>query len=216
MIVVKVCGITNLKDAQVVLGAGADLLGFNFFRPSSRYVEPEIAARIIRALRADFQHTFLAVGVFVNAPLSQIEEIESECGLDLLQLHGDETFEFCQAAGPRAFKALRPASAAEARASLEQFAARGGEVCQAPRFLIDASHPSLYGGTGATGDWLLAAEIAACYAILLAGGLNPQNVGAAIRAVRPWGVDVASGVERAPGLKDADKLRAFVIAAKDA
>ena len=131
-----------------------------------------------------------------------------------MQLHGDEPVEFCQAVGSAAFKALRPASAAQLQASLEQFSVLDGQTCQTPRYLLDASHAQLYGGTGQSVDWRLAGEVATVYPILLAGGLTAHNVGSAICTVKPWGVDVASGVERAPGQKDAQKLQAFILAAK--
>jgi len=226
---IKICGLTNLDDALVALDAGADLLGFNFYRPSPRYIAPEIAASIIASLRAEFE-SFDAVGVFVNESLDRVRAVQQQCALDLVQLHGDETLEFCRAVGARAFKALRPQTAEEAEKLVERYspsprpspAGRGGRTLpspsgrgvggegERPHFLLDASHPQLYGGSGATSDWTIAREIAAHHPILLAGGLNPSNVADAIRAVHPWGVDVASGVERAPGLKDAQKLRHFI------
>ena len=209
---VKICGLTNLADARAAVQAGADLLGFNFYRPSPRYIVPAVAAQVIAGLRADSGgRTFRCVGVLVNMRLSETLALRETCGLDLLQLHGDETVEYCQALAPFAFKALRPRSAAEA----EDGVARFGPLARvdAPRFLIDASHPQLYGGAGATGDWSLGRSIAERFPILLAGGLTPDNVRDAIRAVRPWGVDVASGVERAPGVKDEGKVREFVRAA---
>ena len=209
---VKICGLTNLEDARTALDAGADLLGFNFYRPSPRYVEPSAAAQIIEALRANAgTRAFLSVGVLVNMPLTEARALRDACGLDLLQLHGDESVEYAQALGTLAFKALRPRSATEAEDGVARYREAGGE--RAPQFLIDASHPQLYGGTGATGDWGIGRAIAQRYPILLAGGLTPDNVGEAIRAVGPWGVDVASGVERAPGVKDAEKVNAFVRAA---
>jgi phosphoribosylanthranilate isomerase len=229
---VKICGLTNLADARTALRAGADLLGFNFYRPSPRYIEPAAAAQIIATLRAESGGTrpqaastpvrragsplpggyaYRCVGVLVNMPLAEALALRELCGLDLLQLHGDETVEYCQALAPFAFKALRPRSAAEAEDGIARFGAQAS--ANAPRFLIDASHPQLYGGTGATGDWSLGRSIAERFPILLAGGLTPDNVREAIRAVRPWGIDVASGVERSPGVKDAGKVQAFVQAA---
>ncbi len=218
---IKICGITNLDDAHVALDAGADLLGFNFYKPSPRYVAPDSAAAIIATLRAEFA-AFKVVGVFVNESLERVQAIQQQCALDLVQLHGDEWAEYVRALGVRAYKALRPQTASEARELIERYSptvregrpspARrgvGGEV-ELPSFLLDTSHSQLYGGTGATGDWALARDIAAQHPILLAGGLNPANVADAIAQVRPWGVDVASGVERAPGLKDGGKVRAFI------
>lgn len=212
---VKICGLTNLDDARAALDAGADLLGFNFYRPSPRYVEPEHARAMLAALRAEATRpAFLGVGVLVNMPLVEALALRATSGLDLLQLHGDEDADYGQALAPQAFKALRPRSSAEAEEATTRFGSPGGE--RAPMFLIDASHPQLYGGTGATGDWSVAHTLARKFPVLLAGGLTPDNVGDAIVAVRPWGVDVASGVERAPGLKDATKVEAFVRAARRA
>ena len=212
---VKICGLTNLSDARVAVEVGADLLGFNFYKPSPRFVEPEQAAYIIVALRDEFpQHEFHCVGVFVNCAREETLRIQQQCQLDGLQLHGDETVDDVRVLGEAAFKALRPKSAAEVEKWLNAFAREAVSVT--PRFLVDSSHPSLYGGTGATGNWTIARDIAARYPILLAGGLTAENVSDAIRAVRPWGVDAASGVERAPGLKDAAKVRQFVAQAKRA
>jgi phosphoribosylanthranilate isomerase len=209
---VKICGLMNLSDARAAIQAGADLLGFNFYRPSPRYIEPAMAAQIVAALRAESGgRAYRCVGVLVNMPLAEALALRESCGLDLLQLHGDETVEYCRALAPFAFKALRPRSAAEAEAGVARFGAPAS--VGAPRFLIDASHPQLYGGTGATGDWSVARSIAERFPILLAGGLTPDNVSEAICAVRPWGVDVASGVERAPGVKDERKVQEFVRAA---
>ena len=198
MIRVKICGLTSLADARAAVEAGADLLGFNFYPPSPRYVAPNVAAEIIAALRAEYGELAVRyVGVVVNMTAEQALALRERCGLDLLQLHGDESVEDYRAVAPGAFKALRPRSAAEAEADLDRFAPPADVA--APHFLIDASHPQLYGGTGATGDWGVARSIAERFPILLAGGLTAENVGAAIAAVRPWGVDVASGVEAAPG-----------------
>lgn len=213
---VKICGLTRLDDARAALDAGADLLGFNFYPPSPRCVAPESAASIIARLRTEFAgRAFLAVGVFVNETPERVRATLAQCGLDRAQLHGDETPETVRAAGPAAFKALRPASLAEAETWINAQAAPDDSRVE-PAYLIDASHPSLYGGTGQTGDWALARALAARFPILLAGGLSADNVSAAVLAVRPWGVDTASGVERAPGLKDAAKMRAFIAAARAA
>ena len=210
---VKICGLTNLADARAAVQAGADLLGFNFYRPSPRYIEPAVAAEIVAALRAESGgRAYRCVGVLVNMPLAEALALRESCGLDLLQLHGDETVEYCRALAPFALKALRPRSAAEAADGVARFGALAS--VGAPRFLIDASHPQLYGGTGATGDWSIGRSIAERFPILLAGGLTPDNVGEAIRAVRPWGVDVASGVERAPRMKDERRVAAFIRAAQ--
>jgi phosphoribosylanthranilate isomerase len=214
---VKICGLTNLTDAKAAIAAGADLLGFNFYRLSPRFIAPNAAAAIIAALRVESGHNgspllIQYVGVFVNAPLEEVLAIQALCELDLLQMSGDETPGYMQASGARAFKAIRAPTPAAARADLSRFAPGSG--VREPTFLLDASHAQLYGGTGKTADWALAREIAGQYPILLAGGLTSANVASAIGTVQPWGVDVASGVERAPGLKDNIKMRDFIQAAK--
>jgi phosphoribosylanthranilate isomerase len=150
------------------------------------------------------------VGVFVNAPRVEIEAIADDCHLDLVQLSGDEPPEFLHALGPSALKGIRPTLPEEALADAARFARS-----TSPALLVDAYRPGEYGGTGHTGDWELARTLAAQYPILLAGGLTPDNVAAAVAQVRPWGVDVASGVESSPGKKDAGKMAAFVQAARE-
>lgn len=209
---VKVCGITRLEDARAALEAGADFLGFNFYPPSPRYLAPERAAQIIAALPAAAR----TVGIFVNAGLATVQNIAALCRLDYIQLHGDEPPEFVQALSPRAFKALRPRSVAEAEVAAAVYAPLGPAEADVPLLLVDAYRAGRYGGTGEKGDWALAAGLASRYRLLLAGGLTPENVAEAIRQVRPWGVDVASGVESAPGIKDHDKMRRFIQEAKRA
>ncbi len=207
---VKVCGLTRLEDALAALDAGADLLGFNFYPSSPRAVAPARAAEIIAALPAEAR----TVGVFVNADLATVRRVAAICRLDYIQLHGDEPPAFVEALSPRAFKALRPRSAAEAEAEAALYAPLGPMAADAPLLLVDAYRAGCYGGTGQKGDWALAAGLAARYRLLLAGGLTPENVAEAILQVRPWGVDVASGVESAPGIKDHDKMRRFIQEAK--
>jgi phosphoribosylanthranilate isomerase len=201
---VKICGITNLADAQAAIDAGADLLGFNFYAGSARYVSPDTARSIVAAIRSDRRDPTL-VGVFVNSPLDEVQSILREVNLDLAQLHGDEPIELIKQLQGRGFKALRPPSADEAENQAQAYAA-----ANEPALLIDAHHPGEYGGTGQVGDWSVAAKIARHYPILLAGGLTPDNVAQAIAQVRPWGVDVASGVESAPRKKDVQKMRRFI------
>lgn len=203
---VKICGITNLDDAQAAIEAGADLLGFNFYRQSARYVEPETARLIVEKIRSGGRVPQL-IGVFVNSSVPEVQSILREVNLDLAQLHGDESIAMLvQVPG---FKAVRPPSLDEAEKRAKAYA-----VANEPALLIDAYRKGEYGGTGQIGDWSLAAQIARQYPILLAGGLTPENVSEAIRQVQPWGVDVASGVESSPGKKDAAKMRAFVANAK--
>lgn len=207
---VKICGVTNLEDAIIAIDIGADLLGFNFYRKSARYVEPVTARSIVAQIRSGVRVPQL-VGVFVNSPLVEVQSIMREVDLDLAQLHGDESVEMIAQLNGRGFKALRPQSVEAAENQAKTYAA-----ASEPALLIDAYREGEYGGTGQVGDWSLAAQIARQYPILLAGGLTPENVAEAIRQVRPWGVDVASGVEATPGKKDAAKMRAFVANAKSA
>jgi phosphoribosylanthranilate isomerase len=207
---VKICGITNLEDAQAAIEAGADLLGFNFYPKSPRYVASGTARSIVAHIRSGRQCPTL-VGVFVNSPLDEIRSIMRDVDLDLAQLHGDEPVTVVEQLGGRGFKALRPASLEDATAAAEWYAPYGPNM---PVLLIDAYHKEQYGGTGHTADWSIATRIAQAYPILLAGGLTPDNVAEAIRQVKPWGVDVASGVECSPGKKDVARLRAFVQCAR--
>ncbi len=207
---IKICGITNLADARVAVEAGADMLGFVFYEKSPRYIAPECAREIALVTRHLSPVTF--VGVFVNESLARVRAIMDIAQLDLAQLHGDEPAEMVRALSPRAYKALRPRDAAEARAAIETY--RAVVDGSAPAFIVDAFDAKQFGGTGARGDWNIAADIAREFPILLAGGLNAENVADAIRAVAPWGVDVSSGVERAPGLKDHAMVREFVRNAK--
>jgi phosphoribosylanthranilate isomerase len=207
----KICGITCLEDAVACAQAGADLLGFNFYPPSPRSLLPEACAPITAALRKLFPNLLL-VGVFVNEQPGTVLDVLDQCGLDLAQCSGDETPGMLQKCGKHAFKALRPKNWNDVRAALGIYPARS----LPPAFLIDAHRPGEFGGTGLTADWSLAAVAAAQIPILLAGGLSPANIAAAVRQVHPWGVDVASGVENAPGRKDPLKVKAFIDAARAA
>jgi phosphoribosylanthranilate isomerase len=195
---VKICGVTTLADALMCAGAGADLIGLNFYRQGKRYIPPEVAREIAAALRALPRPPTL-IGVFVNAAMSEMQTILDECSLDLAQLSGDEPDEVLQAMGARGFKAIR-------RHYLP--------ITNNQLLLFDAHAAGQYGGTGQTADWNAAATIARQCRLLLAGGLTPENVAEAIRRVQPWGVDVASGVESAPGVKEKAKVIAFINAAK--
>ena len=208
--IVKICGITRYEDAQVAIEAGADLLGFNFYPKSPRYIDPISATRLVGAIRTKFAAAQM-VGVFVNSPMEAIITIMDECGLDLAQLHGDEPPETLSELNGRAFKALRPKDTADLAQSLHIYPPKTGS----PAYLVDAYRPGEYGGTGQPADWTLACSLAGSYPILLAGGLVPENVAAAIRQVHPWGVDVASGVEASPRHKEPARLAAFIKAAKE-
>ncbi len=184
--------------------AGADMLGFNFHAKSPRYIEAEACQRITAVLRREHPLVQL-VGVFVNIPPDTILQVLGACALDAAQLSGDESVMARAALGERSFKAFHgvPSGAVDA------YARRS-----APSLLVDGQAIGAYGGTGAVADWRAAADLAARYPLLLAGGLTPENVAAAIGQVRPWGVDVASGVEARPGEKDAGKVRAFIQAVR--
>ncbi|MEZ4769535.1 MAG: phosphoribosylanthranilate isomerase [Caldilineales bacterium] len=209
---IKICGLTNVQDAQVSAEAGADLLGFIFYKKSPRYVAPETVAGITAVLRLTARCPLL-VGVFVNETPAVVAATLDRCGLDLAQLHGEETPDALAALAGRSFKALRPRTADEAERAVARFAPLAATT--GPAILLDAWHPALRGGTGDTGDWQVAAGVAAKYRVLLAGGLSPDNVTEAIRQVRPWGVDVASGVEASPGRKDHSRVREFVAAVRE-
>jgi phosphoribosylanthranilate isomerase len=208
VMIIKICGIKSLDMALAAIEAGADMLGFNFYPPSSRYIEVESCARIVAGLKAA-EKSVINVGVFVNEDPQQVRKILDTCGLDLAQLSGDEPRVDLSVLNGRAFKAVRPNSLVEADEQLEMFG-----CAQPPALLVDAHIKGAYGGTGETGDWAIAKYVAAQAPILLAGGLNPENVAAAVRAVNPWGVDVASGVESSPGVKDPSKISAFIAAAR--
>ncbi|HEX5839200.1 MAG TPA: phosphoribosylanthranilate isomerase [Anaerolineales bacterium] len=195
---IKICGIRTETDALAAMEAGADLIGFNFYPKSPRYIDVGRCRDIMSVIR---QHgRVICVGVFVNASAADICATLDTCGLSLAQLHGDETPEMLSRLGGRGFKAFRGIPT-----SLDGFTRS-----DAPAFLLDASVKGEYGGTGVTADWEGAAELAMNYPFLLAGGLTPENVAEAVQKVRPWGVDVASGVEYAPGEKDANRMKAFV------
>ncbi len=200
---IKICGITSLEQALAAVEAGAHMIGFNFYPPSPRAISVQKCARIVQALR-DHGPAVITVGVFVNMPPEQIRAIMDQCRLDRAQLSGDEPPEVLDALGPVAFKAVRPATLEEALAALAHY---GRDT--APALLVDARTPH-YGGSGKLADWRIARELARRAPILLAGGLTPDNVQEAIRAVQPWGVDVASGVEARPGIKDPARMVAFV------
>ena len=202
MNVVKICGITRLADAHHAVAEGATALGFVFWRESPRYVEPELAAQIVATLPAGVT----PVGVFVNASTDTIRQTAEAAGLGVVQLHGDETPAVAEVLEPRVWRAVPVDTPA---ADLDAWPK--GTV-----FLLDAKDPVRRGGTGRLVDWQLARALAMARPIVLAGGLTPDNVGEAIGAVRPFGVDVSSGVEQAPGLKDPDKVARFIANARRA
>ena len=201
MVRVKICGITNIDDALAAVAAGADALGFVFYEQSPRYIPPPRAAAIIAKLPPFVQ----TVGLFVDAEPDQVNWTANFCGLDLIQLHGDEPPDYYVDIERRVLKAFRIRDAA----SLEQL----GRYTVAG-YLLDAWVPGVPGGTGQTFNWDLAKEAGKYGPIILAGGLTPDNVRQAVDTVRPYAVDVSSGVESAPGKKDPDRVREFIRQAK--
>ncbi|MBZ5501334.1 MAG: phosphoribosylanthranilate isomerase [Acidobacteriia bacterium] len=201
---VKICGLTNWRDARRACEAGADFLGFNFYPGSPRYIAPAKARRIIRRL----PKRIAVVGVFQDESEQSVREIARTAGLGYLQLHGDEppamvlrlarTWPVIKAL--RVGKSFRPAQLARYK--------------KAAAFLLDGFDRHRRGGTGKTFDWKMARRAKRYGRIMIAGGLNPENVGEAVRAGNPWAVDVSSGVEAAPGKKDFVRMKAFVQAAR--
>jgi phosphoribosylanthranilate isomerase len=213
---IKICGITNVDDARCATEAGADFLGLNFYHKSPRYVTPEQCAEIVSALRGEFgARAPRLVGVFVNEPVERVRAALDATGLDLAQLHGDESLQDVQQLYPRAVKAIRPPSLEQATSLAAEYAVAGPLDEGLPQLLVDAYHPQRYGGTGLPVDLEIARALAQGYRLLLAGGLTPDNVGMVVEQVRPWGVDVSSGVEREKGRKDHAKMRAFVDAVRN-
>lgn len=211
MVSVKICGITNVADAKTAIEAGADMLGFIFYPSSPRYISFERAREIIVAGH-QLSRTTRYVGVFVDESRERIRAAVMMLGLDFIQLHGREQPETVAAFSPSAFKSLQPVDRQDAELMIEKYRAALSGTC--PAFIIDGRPEKLPGGNGKRADWMIAREIAREFPILLAGGLNEENVADAIRLVAPWGVDVSSGVERAPGLKDSRKVNEFVGRAK--
>ena len=204
MVKVKICGITNTGDAEAAISLGADALGFVFFRESPRYVSFKDAASIRKTLLS----FVLAVGVFVNETAQGIEEIASVSGIDLIQLHGDEPPEMCRRSR-RVIKVIRVKS-------LESLSPLNEYKDKVSAFLLDTYTPDALGGTGRIFNWDIAVEAKQFGRIVLAGGLTPDNVAEAVGYVKPYAVDVSSGVELRKGKKDHTKLRLFIERAKSA
>ncbi len=202
---VKICGITNAEDAAAAVAAGADALGFVLYRKSPRFIEPALARQIVMSLPP----LVIPVGVFVDEEQQTVRNLMDDCGLTIAQLHGNESAIYCKELGRTVLKALRVKDRSTFL-SLAEYRGRAG----VRGFVLDAFSDQAYGGTGQVIDWNLAAEVAKAASVLLAGGLTPDNVEKAIQAVKPYGVDVSSGVEREPGKKDHEKVRAFIHAAR--
>ena len=200
--IIKICGITRLADALHAIEHGAGALGFVFWAQSPRYIAPERAAGIIASLPPGVD----AVGVFVNESVDGIRAIVAKTGISAIQLHGDEPPDYAAALGWPVLKAIRVGDAEDAADAWPA----------GTTFLVDAADPIRRGGTGVTVDWQQAAAAARGRRVMLAGGLTPDNVAAAIDTVRPFGVDVSSGVEDAPGVKNQDKVARFLASARSA
>jgi len=215
--IVKICGITNLEDALAAVDAGAAALGFNFYPPSPRYIEPRLARDIIEQLQAVIPlpvggvrggTKLLTVGVFVNESPRAIEELALEAGVAALQLHGDESPENC--------RALKDRFVIKALAVKDDFDPLSAREYPVEAIMLDAFSRKLRGGTGQTIDWSIARRTRELVPkLFLAGGLSPENVAEAIRAVEPFAVDACSALEVQPGKKDHDRVRAFVKAAME-
>jgi len=198
MTAVKICGITNPEDAFAACDYGAEALGFIFFDPSPRHINPIEAKKIIQRLPGNIAK----IGVFVNPEIPLIQNIWKYCGLDFIQLSGDETPDFCnQIPASILFKAVS-ANMGKDQSAVDSYKARA--------FLIDSRDQGQFGGTGKLSNWEQAMAIGRKHPVILAGGLNPENVGTAIEAVSPEAVDVSSGVEFYPGKKDPQKVRMFI------
>ena len=212
---IKICGITNVEDACYAAEAGADMLGFVFYRKSPRYVTAEETASIAGAIRGAFgKRAPRFVGVFVDEPVDRVHAIIEAARLDLAQLHGSESPAEVQELYPRAFKAVRPRNQREAQAAVAAYRDTVPDNDTYPELLVDAYHPQHPGGTGTLADQDVARWLARHTRLLLAGGLSPETVVPAIERVQPWGVDVSSGVERKRGVKDHARVRAFIEAVR--
>ena len=204
MVAVKVCGLTRVADAVLAADLGASAIGFVFWEKSPRFVTPSVAARIRSALP---DHVSV-VGVFVNASLARIEEVKTEVGLTGIQLHGEETSGLCESLAGEVIRAVT----LENENGLQDLV----ELPESLTLLLDTHDPVRRGGTGRVVNWKLAARLAARRRLFLAGGLKADNVAQAVRLVRPYGVDVSSGVESQLGVKSKELLESFFIAVAEA
>ena len=203
---VKICGITNLGDARFAAGAMADYLGFIFYDKSPRYIEPGEAGAIINWIEGPEK-----VGVFVNQPLDDVNRIAKESGLDLVQLHGNETLEYCQLVEKPIIKVIHITP----DYNIEELKAKVLLYAEVAKYLLfDSKIGDQWGGTGKTFDWNILKEITGDVPFFLSGGLKPENVSKAIETVQPYAIDVSSGVEEKPGLKDFEKIEALMEAVR--
>ena len=215
---VKICGITNLSDALCACEAGADYLGLVFYPKSPRHVSFPHAARLVQQIQqAGWKQNAgpALVGLFVEASVTTLNRAVAETGVDLLQLYGDYRARDLESLDTPYFVAIRPSNAERAQVESERHVNKSADP--GPALLVDAHVPGVWGGTGQTGDWTLAAQVCKAHpGTLLAGGLTPHNVAAAVQQVQPWGVDVSGGVEASKGVKNHDAVRSFVAHAKQA
>jgi phosphoribosylanthranilate isomerase len=200
MTFIKICGITNLEDARAAVAAGADALGFNFYKPSPRYITPQDA----RAIIEDLPNSVLTVGVFVNESLESLRNTANEAGLQALQLHGDESPDYCR-------------ELASDRYIIKTLAVSGNidfaitKAYEVEAIMLDTRDNTLRGGTGRAFDWTIAQRVSEWVPkLFLAGGLSPENIEEAIETVRPYAVDACSALEDSPGKKNHERMRAFV------
>ncbi|HET6973971.1 MAG TPA: phosphoribosylanthranilate isomerase [Pyrinomonadaceae bacterium] len=199
MTVVKICGITNLDDALAAVAAGADALGFNFYKPSPRYITPQDAREIVEQLPV----TVLTVGVFVNEESEDVRKIAKEVDLRALQLHGDESPEYC--------RKLADYFVIKTFAVSDTFDIQAAHEYKVEAIMLDTKHNNLRGGTGRVFDWSIAQEAAKTIPkLFLAGGLSPKNVKNAVEIVRPFAVDACSALEDTPGKKNHERMRVFI------
>lgn len=199
---IKICGITNTEDAKAAVDFGADALGFIFYKKSKRYVDPGVARSIISSLPP----FITPVGVFVNQELDEISEVKKTAGFQVAQLHGDETPDFVSSIPFKVIKAVRISD----KSDLDKVAQYSSQA-----ILFDTYSEKEYGGTGKSFDWGILKDFSSTKNIILSGGLNPENVLEAVRIVKPYAVDVSSGVEEEPGKKDHLKIKKFIEAIKN-
>lgn len=198
---IKICGITNREDALCAAASGADAVGFIFHEASSRYITPQRA----REITAVLPYGIVRIGVFVNGEEEVVRRTAGSCGLDMIQLHGDESPEYCRRFPPGAIiKAVFPGKPEE---WFDDYRVRA--------FLVDSRRPGRYGGTGEKADWGLAARVARRYPLILAGGLNGENITDALTQVEPGAVDINSGIEISPGIKDHERMKRIIAIIKN-
>ena len=211
---IKICGISQIEHARAVTEAGADFMGL-VFAPGKRCVSPQTARQIVQALDS-YEKRPLTVGVFVNTPPPEVNRLVAFCGLDWIQLSGDESWEYCRQIEKPIIKVIRVSNSDDTDRIMTALST-GTKLLSAISFtcLLDSAVKGTYGGTGHSFDWQVAAGISQYYPVILAGGLSPDNVAQAIKTAAPWGVDVSSGVETNDS-KDISKIQAFVRAVRRA